>query len=559
MKLRKRIRFVVLFSTLVTLGSGLLNIYSVMGRNLPERNRILRDIFPLEFLHLTRSLTLVIGFALVVIALNIYKRKKRAWQLAFAFAVLSVFFHLAKGLDYEEATLSLVQVGLLLSVRRHFTVRSSVPDFREVLGRLALALVIVVGYGSLGLWVLEAHEFGVNFHWYDAIPTTLRFFTLAGDPRLVPRTHFAAWFLDSLYVISASALLYSIFSVFRPAVYEFATHPHEAKQMTRLNERYGRSSLDFFKAWPDKSYLFSRSGNSAIAYKVGGNVALALADPVGPEEEFEEIIGSFVALCDENDWRFAFYQTLPDFLPCYERFGLKRLKLGEDAIVDLTQFSISGKAARHLRNRLNYFEKQGVTCKYYPPPIDDDTLARIKIVSDEWLGMNSRRERTFTLGRFDENYLRSTPLFVAESPDGRPLAFVNIIPSYSKGEATVDLMRRTAQVENGIIDYLFVKLFQWNKEQGFSRFNLGMAPIAGLAERADAGPEERAIYLFFQRMKFLFSYQGLRDFKAKYATSWEPRYIVYRSVRHLPAVGLALAKVSELEEDENGLQEEVTA
>ena len=132
MKLRKRIRFVVLFSTLVTLGSGLLNIYSVMGRNLPERNRILRDIFPLEFLHLTRSLTLVIGFALVVIALNIYKRKKRAWQLALAFAVLSVFFHLAKGLDYEEATLSVVQVGLLLSVRRHFTVRSSVPDFREV-------------------------------------------------------------------------------------------------------------------------------------------------------------------------------------------------------------------------------------------------------------------------------------------------------------------------------------------------------------------------------------------------------------------------------------------
>jgi phosphatidylglycerol lysyltransferase len=552
-------RLIVWLATLVTLGSGLLNIYSVLGRNLPERNRILRDIFPLEFLHLTRSLTLVIGFSLVVIALNIFKRKRRAWQLAVSFSMLSALFHLMKGLDYEEATLSVLLAVLLLTVRRYFSVRSSVPPFREALGRMMLALILAASYGSLGLWFLEEHDFGVDFHWDDAIRTSLRLFTLAGDPRLVPRTHFAQWFLDSLYMIGASALLYGLYSIFRPVIYELGTHPGEIEHMKRLNERYGRSSLDFFKTWPDKSYLFSNSGNAAIAYKVGGHVALALADPVGSKEEFEEIVGSFLALCDENDWRCAFYQTLPDFLPQYERFGLRKLKLGEDAIVDLTQFSISGKAARSLRNRLNYFEKQGVSCKYYAPPIEDRVLARIKMVSDEWLEMNGRRERTFTLGRFDENYLRTTPLYVAEDAGGSALAFVNIIPSYCKGEATIDLMRRSTHVENGIMDFLFMKLFQWNKEQGFSRFNLGMAPIAGLAERADAGPEERAIYLFFQRMKFLFSYQGLRDFKAKFATSWEPRYIIYRSVRHLPAIGLALAKVSRIEADEDGSEEKEAA
>ena len=95
-----RVRLIVWFATLVTLGSGLLNLYSVMGPSLPERRRLLHDVFPVEFLHLSRSLTLVLGFALVVIALNIHRRKRRALQLALVIALFSVVFQLTKGLDY---------------------------------------------------------------------------------------------------------------------------------------------------------------------------------------------------------------------------------------------------------------------------------------------------------------------------------------------------------------------------------------------------------------------------------------------------------------------------
>jgi lysylphosphatidylglycerol synthetase-like protein (DUF2156 family) len=105
---------------------------------------------------------------------------------------------------------------------------------------------------------------------------------------------------------------------------------------------------------------------------------------------------------------------------------------------------------------------------------------------------------------------------------------------------------------NGIMDYLFVKLMLRCKEQGFTRFNLGMAPMSGFQEREEASAAERATHLFFQRLNFLFSFGGLKRYKAKFATDWEPRYAIYRHALDLPKLGVALNKVSELNERSDG-------
>jgi lysylphosphatidylglycerol synthetase-like protein (DUF2156 family) len=49
-----------------------------------------------------------------------------------------------------------------------------------------------------------------------------------------------------------------------------------------------------------------------------------------------------------------------------------------------------------------------------------------------------------------------------------------------------------------------------------------------------------------QRLPFLFSFGGLKAWKAKFASDWEPRYLIYRHAIDLPKVGVALGKVSEL-------------
>jgi phosphatidylglycerol lysyltransferase len=180
------------------------------------------------------------------------------------------------------------------------------------------------------------------------------------------------------------------------------------------------------------------------------------------------------------------------------------------------------------------------------PPITEEILQEVQEVSQEWLRISGRRERRFTLGLFSPSYIQTTPLFLAQDSQGHTLAFVNLIPSYYPGEATIDLMRYRTGAPNGIMDYLFCQLFFHLQGQGYLRFNLGMAPLAGFQEKEQASLEERAIHFFLQRMEFLFSFSGLRQYKGKFADVWEPRYTVYLHALDLPRLALALPYVSEI-------------
>jgi len=424
-------------------------------------------------------------------------------------------------------------------------VRSSVPNLRWGLARLAIGLATALAYGVIGFWFLDRREFGLNFTLGDSVRRTLLFLSLVGDPTLVPHTRYARWFIESMFVTTAVAIAYSIYAVFRPAVYRFRTLPHERQLAEQITIRHGRSSLDFFKYWPDKTFFFLPGERTYVAYKVAAGHAVALADPVGPTEEIESAVVEFTSFCEENDWRVVFHQTLPDFLPIYRRTGYRKLKIGDDAIVDLPLFNLKGKSAKKFRHTINQLEKQGIRFVHYPAPLTEEVLAKAQEVSDSWLQIPGRRERSFTLGCFNLDYVRGTPLWTTVDGTSKMLSFVNVIPSFCRGEATIDLMRYRSDAPAGLMEYMFTKLLLAKKAEGFTRFNLGMAPMAGFQEKEEASIEERAVHNFIQHMNFLFSYQGLKSFKAKFATQWEPRYTVYHNIFNLPLVARAISEVTE--------------
>jgi phosphatidylglycerol lysyltransferase len=548
----KRLHIPVLLVALATLGSGIINLYSVIGPALPHRMKTLEAFFPLEFIHVARFVTLLIGFALVISAINIYKRKRRAYLFVLYISFLSIVFHLTKGLDYEEAMVSLVLLALLYTARSRFTVRSSVPDMEAGLVRIAAALLLALAYGVSGFWLLDRREFGIDFRLGDAIRETFAYLSFAGDPELVSRTRYARWFLDSLFLVTGTAIVYGLYALFRPALYRFRTRPRERLLAKAIVEKHGRSSLDFFKFWPDKSYYFSPSRRGFVAFRVGNHFALALADPVGPEKEIEGIISGYAEFCRENDWGAGFHQTLPDFLPVYEKLGFRKIKVGDDAIVNLERFSLDGKERKAFRHVVNKLEEEGIAYRWYEPPLSDEVLDQAEEVSDAWLRIAGRKERRFTLGSFDPGYIRSAPLAAAFDAAGKMLAFANQIPSYRAGETTIDLMRHRPDAPAGVMDYLFVKLFLQMKEKGFARFSLGLAPMSGFRENENASVEEKAIHSFFQHLNFLFSYRGLKRYKAKFADVWEPRYSIYRTPLDLARMALALSAVSDMKHAKSG-------
>ena len=207
--------------------SGVLTLYSLIQSPVSSRLARLYEIFPLEFVNLSRFMTLVLGFALVLSSLNLFRRKRRAYHAVVVLACLSIVFHLTKGVDYEHALLSLLLILLLVAGRRHFTVRSGRPVLRPALLGVGAALAVGIGYGVLGFWLLDPREFGIDFTMGEAVRQTLRGLSLAGDPRLVPHTRHAAWFLDSLPLMSATVVVYALTLLFRPVLYRLRVAPQE--------------------------------------------------------------------------------------------------------------------------------------------------------------------------------------------------------------------------------------------------------------------------------------------------------------------------------------------
>ncbi len=345
--------------------------------------------------------------------------------------------------------------------------------------------------------------------------------------------------------MTATSVSYLLFLLFRPVIYRFNTLAKERVMAQELTKLWGRSAMDYFKLWPDKSYFFSSYKQCFIAYRVVNGFAIVLGDPVGDPKHMRETIKAFIGFCRENDWEVVFHQTLPDFLPIYSSLGLRKLKIGDDAVVNLADFNLEGRQAKKFRNQIHRLERQGIQAIYYPAPISIAVLKQMEAVSDEWLRLPGRRERKFSLGQFDCHYLRSTPVLAAMDSNGKMIAFVNIIPSYRAGESTVDLMRHCKDAPKTIMDYLFIKLMLKHKEAGFKYFNFGLVPMVGFQKDERPSLEEKAIHFFFSYLNFLFRYMGLKQYKEKFCDFWEPRYLIYRRTRDLPQVALALNKVLE--------------
>jgi phosphatidylglycerol lysyltransferase len=271
-----------------------------------------------------------------------------------------------------------------------------------------------------------------------------------------------------------------------------------------------------------------------------------LGDPVAPNDAaFRDVLISFLDFCDANAWQVAFHQVGPEQLHAYRAAGLSALKLGEEAVVDLSGWSLSGNSMKGFRSAINRVEREGFGVTVHQPPLSDSVLASLRAVSDAWLSIPGRRERSFTLGRWDDDYVRRCPVLTLESSAGEIVAFINVIADGKPGEGTFDLMRHTPDAPNGSMDVLFVKLAETFRAENLQSFSLGMVPFYDVGSNPDDPLLERGIRLLIDRMERFFSYRGLSAYKDKFHPRWEPRYLIYPSTVVLPQVALAIVRLTE--------------
>ena len=517
---------------------GLINILSATTPTITSRLELLRNVLPLEIRHGSHLASVLAGFALLLLAGSLWRRKRVAWVLTITMLLISIPSHLLKGLDYEEAILAGMLIVWLLFLRNEFHARSDRPSFIQGVRGLVLAFLFTLIYGVLGFYLID-RTFTQRYELFPAIQLTLVMLTQFYYPGAEPLTHFGRYFITSFYMVEAVTGGYSLLMLVRPVLVRTPATPQENQRAREIVEAYGNTSLARFTILRDKSHYFS-PGGTMFAFVVKHRIALALGDPIGPPQDIDKAIEVFNEFCATNGWEPAFYQCQPDTLEVYRKHGFQAMSIGQEAIVDLKTFTLEGRSNKSLRTSMNRLVRVGYHTELHLPPLSDQLMVTLAQISDEWLTAMGGSEKRFSLGWFEDEYIRNGPVMVVVSQEGHISAFTNIIPEYKLNESSIDMMRHRREVEPGTMDFLFISLIQWARENKYDTFNLGLSSLAGVGEKRDSPAIEKALHYIYEHVNQFYNFKGLHEFKDKYNPTWSPRYLIYKNDASLPAIALAM-------------------
>ncbi|MDQ1081314.1 bifunctional lysylphosphatidylglycerol flippase/synthetase MprF [Pseudoroseomonas cervicalis] len=469
---------------------------------------LLAPALPLPLFEASHLIASVGGLLLLFVAHGLVHRLDGAWWLALALALGGLVLSVARGGgELELGLLALLAVALLASHER-FDRRAQMlaPSFTP---GWWLAVIGVVGAAT---WLLFfAHrdvEYSRQLWWQFELD--------ASAPRGMRTT---LGIVLALFAAGLWALLRPARSTVHPPT------PEELARATAILASQDRADANLVRMG-DKALLFAPEGDAFIMYGRRGRSWIALSDPVGPKARRVELVWRFVEMADAQGGRAAFYQARPENLPLYIDAGLQPLKLGEAARVPLAGFSLTGKSRQPLRSALNRAEREGLRFELVPPDQVAPLLPELKKISDEWLAQHRAREKAFSLGSFEPAYVASQPVAVVRGPEDAIIAFATVMDTPgARTDMSIDLMRHRPVMPPGTMDFLFLKLILMAKEQGYGHFDLGMAPLSGLAAHRLAPVWYRLGGLVFRRGERFYNFRGLRAFKEKFEPVWEPRYL----------------------------------
>jgi phosphatidylglycerol lysyltransferase len=485
----------------------------------------------------------IIGLTLIYLSFLLYKKKKTAWLtstlLYFAYLIYFIISHLlfhTKGADifsFRSLTSlllpAIILIALLIS-KNLFYVESDVTNFKFSLKVSSIILAATLIFGSTGYLYMDQRDFHQEITVSGAIHQTIDQFDLTVNKPYIPYTKRAKAFNDSLSIISTLAVIYCVYSLFKPIKLRFFDPYNQRYLAVKILTSGGGDSEDYFKIWPhDKNYLYNEPKTACIAYSVHRGVALAIGDPFGAVSEFSALMNQFLDYCTTNDWLPSFIHTRPHYSNFYKKNGFTLQKIGEEASVVCEKFLGNVVGNKYFRNITNRFEKQGYTTEVLTPPHSKEILHRLRDISNEWLTLPNKAERGLMMGFFDVGYLNSSTIIVLKNQDNIIEAFINKLPSFNTDMASYDMIRHTKQAPGNSIDYLLINFIKYADSIGFKSVNLGLSPLAGVDDlEGENSVLNRTLSFIYANSSRFYSFKGLYRFKQKYAPNWSNRYIAYQ-------------------------------
>lgn len=479
----------------------------LVSGSLPAIHARLRDLhafIPLPFVEASHIAASLAGTALLLIAPALYRRLDAAFHLCRTLLLAGALFSLVKGVDYEEAMILLIIAGLLQLSRTAFYRKTALTSTLSTRALLSVAVAVALATW-IGFFAFKNVPYQDDLWWE---------FAWRGDASRFLRASFAA------AVALTCVAVTQWFGYAQPKREEHAPDT----ELPRLPLAHANRTDALLAYAGDKRFLRSESGQTLLMYQVQGQSWIVMGDPVGPAEEWGDLLWEIREMADAAQGRLLLYQISTDALPIAIDLGLQLVKYGEEARVALPGFTMEGSEKRSLRHSERRAAREGASFEIVPAAQVPALMAELRTVSDAWLHDKGQSEKAFSVGRFDPAYLSRFDCALVRQ-HGRIVAFANIWATENREELSVDLMRHLAEMPYGTMDFLFVQLMQWGRDQGYRWFNLGMAPLSGIESRRLAPMWARIGALLYRHGDAFYGFEGLRAYKDKFSPVWTARYI----------------------------------
>ncbi|PHS25681.1 MAG: hypothetical protein COA85_06790 [Robiginitomaculum sp.] len=513
-----------IFSLLLLFTGGVLLVYGATP-NLPRQVEWLRDFIPLPIFEISHLLGSLTGLLLLFLARGIHLRLDAAWYASILFLGLGIIVAQLQGQNWQETALLVLLLVFMSFAKSYFHRQSSLFRVSFNAPWLMMIFTILIGSSWLGFFAYRHVEYSQDLWWQ---------FSYQGD---APRFLRAQLVLTVMITCFAA---YRLFAVAHPKIHSLPDKDEMDEAAALVIQK--DDTKGFLALLGDKYLFWSDDRKAFIMFASTAKYWIAMSDPVGDKNSFEELLWRFKENAYQYGAQAVFYQITDKHLPLYLDLGLVLFKMGEEAHIDLQGFTLKGKTRENLRGGRNRLMRLDYSFDVLEQDAVQQNIHRLKDVSDAWMLKKNAKEKGFSLGFFDEFYLRRTRIAVARDRDGKIMAFANLWETAGK-ELSIDIMRYDTQSPGRIMDYLFAELMLWGKEQGFATFSLGMAPLYGLERRPLAPLWHKIGTAIFDLGDEFYNFEGLCEYKAKFHPSWHPRYLAIQSSLSGPLIMMAVTRL----------------
>lgn len=472
----------------------------------------------------------------------------------------TTFFQALAAIDPAETVNEVVPLivpallfAALLLGRRWFTVRSPVGTYRKAVLRAGSTVAVLAAVYVAAAWAV-AGQFAPRPDLGRILADVPDRFLPLGPalgvgPAFTPTGGAAALLYVGpgvVFWLLATVLLLQSFR--RPALPQ---NPADARRARTILETTSGNNLAWMTTWPQNEYWFSPSGRSVVAYRVHASVALAIGDPVGPDDEHGDAVDGFAAFCTHVGWVPCFYSATDTIRELTARRGWGHLQVAEETMVQLETLSFTGKKFQDVRTALNRSAREGIRAQWYRYRSAPLGIAeQIRAIDEDWVADRNLPEMGFTLGSLAELADPEVRLLVAVDEHEKVHGVVSWLPVYRGGRIagwTLDYMRRPDGGFRPAIEFLIASAALSLKAEGYGFMSLSGAPLA--RSRNTDGPDPGEVGNLDGFLDWLgtvlepvYGFRSLQAFKEKFQPTHLPLFLLYPDAAALPRIGHAVIR-----------------